>query len=459
MSHSFNKSIVREYDIRGIVSETLHIRDAYFLGRLFSKHIFTKYNNARIAVGYDGRLSSKILEKELVRGLKEGGAEVTKIGLCPSPMLYYASKTLDCDGAIMITGSHNPPSYNGFKILSREKNYYGKELKDLTKTKIKKQLCKKGKIRSFSIKHLYLKALTENLKKIEPKLKVVWDPGNGAAAEVIKSLIKIIPGKHFIINDEIDGTFPSHHPDPTVEENLIQIKQHIKKIDADLGIAFDGDGDRLGVVDAKLKFIPGDQLLLIFAHQVLRYHNEATIITDVKASDITLKQIKNIGGKPIMWKTGHSLIKSKMKRTGALLAGEMSGHVFFADRYYGFDDAIYAALRLLEIMSNKKPLESFLRPFSNVISTPELKIACRDEIKFSIINKCKDIIKKKYKNYTLVDGIRVRNNLGWWLIRASNTQPALIIRSEASSEIKLKKILKEIEDILQTAGINAKLKT
>ena len=459
MKNKFHQSILRAYDIRGIVSETLHVKDAYSLGKKFTNDIFDKYGSARIVVGYDGRLSSPILEKELVSGLRDAGGTIIRIGLCPTPMLYFASKTLDCDGAIMITGSHNPANYNGFKILSKHQSYYGKEIKNLANKKENPLSGKKGKINNFSIKDLYLKVLTDNLEVISPKISIVWDPANGAAVDVIKSLIRLIPGKHYILNDKIDGTFPAHHPDPTEEKNLTLLKKTVKKLKADLGIAFDGDGDRIGVVDKNLKFIPGDQLLLIFAKDILKKHKGAKIIFDVKASDLIIKEIKKMGGIPLMWKTGHSLIKSKMKETGSLLAGEMSGHIFFADKYYGYDDAVYAALRLLEIYSKNKSFKKDLDVFSNVLSTPEIKIFCNDDLKFSIIEKCKLIVKKKYNNYSFIDGVRVINRNGWWLIRASNTQPAIVVRCESYSRQKFTVILNEVENILSLVGITAKLKT
>ena len=459
MYSSFHKSIIRAYDIRGIVSDTLHVKDAYLLGRKFANDIFEKFKNLRIVVGYDGRLSSPILEKELILGLKDGGAEVIRIGLCPSPMLYFASKTLDSDGAIMITGSHNPAQYNGFKILSRENSYYGEEIQNLAKKNITNKSNRLGKILEFQLKEAYLKRITEDLQNIKKDIKVVWDPGNGSSAEVLKSLINIIPGEHIILNGKVDGTFPSHHPDPTVEKNLIILKKTVRSVKADVGIAFDGDGDRIGVIDEEANFISGDQLLLIFSEELLKYYPGAKIISDVKASNIVFKQIKKLGGNPIIWKTGHSLIKTKMKETGALLAGEMSGHVFFADRYLGFDDAIYASLRLLEIISRKKPLKQYLTAFSEVISTPEIKIECEDALKFRVMDKCKQIVKKRFKNYSLIDGIRVQNSEGWWLLRASNTQPALIIRCEASSKMYLESLIDEVENLLSSAGFKRKLKT
>ena len=453
MDHKFNKTILREYDIRGIVGNTLTAKDAFFIGKKFSTDIKNQYKNAKIAVGYDGRMSSNLLEKQLTKGLLQGGAKVNNIGVCPSPMLYYACKALNCDGAIMITGSHNPPDYNGFKILSREQSYYGKKIIDLAKTEVSKHPISGGEYKYYDITYSYILELTKNLNKINSKVKVVWDPGNGSTCEILNKLIKVIPGKHKVINANIDGTFPSHHPDPTVEENLLELKKTVLQTKSDVGIAFDGDGDRIGIVNSKGVFIPGDQLLLIFSHQVVKENPNCSIISDVKASDILFKEIKRIGGNPIMWKTGHSLIKEKMKETGAVLAGEMSGHIFFSDKYYGYDDALYAALRLLEIVSKNKEISKYLYAFKKIYSTPEIKVKCKDSNKFNVIEKSINIIKKKYNKVVLIDGIRVNTVDGWWLLRASNTQPALIVRCEASSKKAIKRFLLDIFNILKVNKI------
>ncbi len=454
MKHQFHNSILREYDIRGIVGSTLRIKDAYFIGKKFAVDIKKKYKRAKIVVGYDGRLSSPLLKKELCKGLLDGGASISVIGVCPSPMLYYACKKLNCDGAIMITGSHNPLNYNGFKILSKEYSYYGKKIISLAQTKVPSKKNITGVKKEYDISYSYILELTKNLDKIDNNLNIVWDPGNGATCDILKKLIKILPGKHTIINSYMDGTFPSHDPDPTVEKNLADLKKMIIKNRADIGIAFDGDGDRIGIVDSKGNFIPGDQLLLIFSNDVLKENRNCSIISDVKASDILFKEIKKIGGIPIMWKTGHSLIKEKMKETGAVLAGEMSGHIFFSDRYFGFDDALYAALRLLEIISKNKNISEYITAFDKVYSTPEIKVECADNFKFSVIEKSIKIVKKKHKNVSLIDGIRVNTSNGWWLLRASNTQPALIIRCEAASKQKVKKLLNEITYILKESNID-----
>lgn len=444
--HKFNQSIFRAYDIRGIVGDTLSVKDAYYIGYNFAKKVNDKFGSCNIIVGYDGRLSSPILEKSLVRGLCKNGANVTRIQLCTSPMLYYASKRLRAEGAIMITGSHNPADYNGFKILTKEKSYFGKEILSLMKTEILPPLA--GNINDFEISNSYISKLIDAICLGIKNLTVVWDPGNGSTGDILKKLLKHLPGNHIIINSNIDGTFPSHHPDPTEEKNLIDIKKTIKKNNADIGIAFDGDGDRIGVLDGKGNLISGDKLLLLFAIDVLKRKPKSKIIADVKASNLIFKTINDLGGQAIMCKTGHSLIKAKMKETKAVLAGEMSGHIFFADEYYGYDDAMYAAIRFINIVSHGFNLKTFMDRFKNLYSTSEIKVICEDNYKFQVIKEIIKITSKKYKEVSYIDGIRANFINGWWLIRASNTQPAIIIRCEANSEKNLAILIKDIKMVL-----------
>ncbi len=454
-NHKFNKSIFRAYDIRGIVGETLSVTDAHFIGYNFAKRVKKKFNSLNIIVGYDGRLSSPILEKNLIQGLLNAGANVTRIGVCTSPMLYFASERLRADGAIMITGSHNPSNYNGFKILTKEGSYFGKEILTLLKTNIDKHLL--GKLHYFDISNSYVSELVNRISFDKKNLSVVWDSGNGSTGNILKKLVKHIPGKHFMINSNVDGTFPSHHPDPTEEKNLIDIKKSIKKNKADIGIAFDGDGDRIGVLDAEGNFISGDKLLLVYAIDILKKKPGSKIIADVKASNIIFETINNLGGEAIMCKTGHSLIKAKMKETKALLAGEMSGHIFIADDYYGFDDALYASVRLLNIISQGFNIEKFLNKFKNLYSTPEIKVFCEDNLKFKVIDLIKKIAHKKYKDVSYIDGIRVNVSHGWWLIRASNTQPAIIVRCEANSKKNLINLTNEVKIILSKFNLKLKI--
>ena len=347
MSFKFDSSILRAYDIRGIIGESLSVKDALVIGKVFASEIKDRYGTCNIVVGYDGRLSSPILEESLVEGLIYSGASVTRIGMGPSPMLYYASSVLKSDGAIMITGSHNPSNYNGFKLLDKKGSIFGKDITNLgNRAKLANWYKSRGRETFYSIKDSYVKKIVSSLNLKNKNISVAWDAGNGSSGEIISKIIKFIPGRHILINGKVDGTFPSHHPDPTIPKNLSDLIKTVKKNKLDLGIGFDGDGDRLGVVDGEGNIIFGDQLLYIYSEDLLKKHPKASIIADVKASQVLFNKIKSLGGIPIMWKTGHSYIKYKMKKSGALLAGEMSGHIFFADDYYGYDDAIYASVRL-----------------------------------------------------------------------------------------------------------------
>ncbi len=456
MKKKFHESILRAYDIRGIIGETLDTKDAYALGCKFSCYIRKKNNIPRVVVGYDGRLSSQLLNKELIRGLVDAGSNVTSVGLCPSPMLYFADKVFSADGSIMITGSHNPSNYNGFKMMVGGKSIHGNEILRLANYNINSP-SHKGKVKNFKIEDSYIIEITKDIESINQNLKVVWDAGNGATGNVIKKILKLLPGKHFLLNSDIDGTFPNHHPDPTDEKNLKQLKDKVLKVHADLGIAFDGDGDRIGIVDNAGNPISGDKLFYIFALEVIKENPGATIISDVKASNKVFSEIKKVGGNPLMWKTGHSFIKEKMRQTKALLAGEMSGHIFFADKYYGYDDALYSSIRLLKILSKNKIIKKLLKPFSKLISTPEIKVFCEDNIKFDIMKRCKAEILKKYHDVDTIDGVRVNNKDGWWLIRASNTQPALIIRCEADNKLNLNKLILEVKNLLDKFNIKNNL--
>ena len=456
MRRKFHASILRAYDIRGVIGETLNSEDAYFLGLKFSSYVRKKIKTSRVVVGYDGRLSSKLLNTQLIRGLVDAGSYVTSVGVCPSPMLYYADKILRADGSIMITGSHNPSNYNGFKMIVGGKSIYGDEIQKLANYN-ETQISQKGISKSFKIDDSYILEITKDINNINQDLKVVWDTGNGAAGNILKKILKLLPGKHHLLNSEIDGTFPSHHPDPTEEKNLKQLKKKVLMSNADIGIAFDGDGDRIGIVDNKSNFISGDKLLYMFATEVVKDNPGSIIISDVKASNMIFEQIKKIGGTPLMWKTGHSFIKEKMRKTKALLAGEMSGHIFFADKYYGYDDALYASIRILKILSKKNIINNLLKPFSKLISTPEIKIFCDDSIKFDIVKRCKSDILKKFSDVTTIDGIRVNTKKGWWLIRASNTQPAIIVRCEAESEANLNDLILEVKSFLDKYGIKNNL--
>src|SRR5665213_1891185 len=358
--HHFDPTILREYDIRGIVGETLHEADAYALGRAYAK-ILTDSGGNTVAVGRDGRLSSPALEAALVDGLVASGVGVARIGLGPTPMLYYAGHTLGVDGALMVTGSHNPASHNGFKLMLGRRSMYGYDIKQLGHIAGRGDFVTgTGKVESRPVRDAYINRLLADFRAGK-ELTVAWDAGNGATGDVLQRLVARLPGRHILLNETIDGTFPAHHPDPTEAENLLQLQEAVAKNKCDLGIAFDGDGDRIGVVDGDGNILWGDQLLMVLAQEVIAAKPGAQIIADVKASQILFDEIARMGGKPIMWRTGHSLIKSKMAETGAPLAGEMSGHIFYADRYYGYDDALYAAIRLLNILARSETSLAALR--------------------------------------------------------------------------------------------------
>lgn len=457
-THQFAPSIIREYDIRGTIDETLSTTDAYFIGRAFGTMILQSGTGNRICVGIDGRKSSPELEESLVRGLMETGADVIRIGLGPTPMLYFAVRELRADGGIMITGSHNPPDQNGFKMMRDKLAFFGKEIQQLSDVAAAGEfLSGSGSVSFEEVKESYLQKLLEGLRPDlqQKELKVAWDAGNGSAGEIMELLTQHLPGEHICLNAKIDGTFPVHHPDPTVPENLEQLIETVRSQNCDVGIAFDGDGDRIGVVDKNGRIVWGDQLMVVFARSVLRTHPGSTIIADVKASQLLFDAIAQAGGEPLMWKTGHSLIKAKMAETGSLLAGEMSGHIFFGDRYYGFDDGLYAAVRLLDILqSGEASLEETLDSLPQTYSTPEMRIPCEEERKFNIVDEIKNRLKENGSNFNDVDGARVLTDDGWWLLRASNTQAVLVGRCESQSEDGLGRLKQDLDGQLQASGIS-----
>ena len=448
--HNFKKTILREYDIRGIIDEDLNSIDALYLGKAFAT-LLKKQKFKNVVVGYDGRISSINFEKELVKGLSSKGINVYKIGLVPTPLLYFTMYSKKYDSGIMITGSHNPSNYNGFKMLLKNKSIVGKDILDLARISSKGIFVndKKAKIKKILIKNKYLSFL-KNSSNIKKNIKVAWDPGNGSSGEVVSKLIKKIKGKHFIINGKIDGNFPSHHPDPTVPKNLKQLINLVKKKKCDLGFAFYGDGDRLGVVDNKGRIIFADKIVAFLARDVLLNNPNSKIILDIKSSQVVFNEIKKLNGNPIFWKTGHSLIKKKMKETKAIFAGEMSGHIFFADKYYGFDDAIYASIRFLNLYCDSdNSLSKLFDSMEKSYNTPELRFNSTETEKFLIVKKLKNILKKENKKFIDIDGVRYSNNYGWWLVRASNTQNIIVARCEANNQENLKKIKLNLKNSLR----------
>jgi phosphomannomutase len=454
MGHRFDPTILREYDIRGIVGETLSNDDAHAIGRAYAI-MLAEAGGQRVAVGYDGRLTSPELEAALVDGLLTEQAEVVRIGRGPTPMLYYAAATLGVDGGVMVTGSHNPPDYNGFKFVFQGKSFYGAAIQRLGETSLalSAPAVVPGRVTEHAISDDYVRRVARDYDGAR-LLTVAWDAGNGATGEVVQELTSRLPGRHILLNTTIDGTFPAHHPDPTVPENLVQLQRAVRDERCDLGIAFDGDGDRIGVVDGRGRILWGDQLMVVLARDVLARHPGASILADVKASQVLFDEIARAGGRPMMVATGHSLIKARLAETGAPLAGEMSGHIFFADGYYGFDDAIYVAVRLLGILGRStEDLAAIRERLPAVINTPELRFPCAETRKFEVVREVRGRLQRTGAEITDIDGVRVSSADGWWLLRASNTQAVLVARAESATEQGLLRLKGELAAQLAASGV------
>jgi phosphomannomutase/phosphoglucomutase len=432
--------IFREYDIRGVVPQDLDDGTAAKLGRAIGTYLASKGAN-RISLGRDCRLSSPGLASLLTEGLLYAGVDVCDIGMVPTPLLYYSIHALDVQGGIQVTGSHNPPEYNGFKLCLGAASIYGKEIqkiKDLFESG--KFLRGKGSLTQAGVSDAYLAEVMQRISMGKRRISAVIDAGNGVGGMVALDAYKGLGCDITGLFCDPDGSFPNHHPDPTIPENLHSLRQEVVKRSADLGIAFDGDADRIGVIDEKGEIIWGDQLMIIFSRSLLERYPGATIIGEVKCSQALYDEIEKKGGRAIMWKAGHSLIKAKMKEEKALLAGEMSGHIFFAERYFGFDDAIYAGARLLEIISSTdRPLSALLEGVPKMINTPEIRMDCPEEKKFKVVQELVKDFKREYKVID-VDGARVIMDGGWGLVRASNTQPVLVLRFEAANQERLGEI-------------------
>ncbi len=452
MTHDFDPSILREYDVRGIVGDTLTAADARALGRSYGALAVTE-GARRIAVGRDGRSHSPELEAALIDGLTRSGLDVVRIGMGPSPMLYFAAATLGVDGGIQVTGSHNPADYNGFKMLLNGRSVFGEEIQALGRRAADGDWTDgAGTVDDANVLGAYVARLVEDFQG--GTFRIGWDAGNGAAGPALEQLITRLPGEHHAIFTDVDGAFPNHHPDPTVEANLADLKALVADQKLDFGIAFDGDGDRIGAVDGLGRVIWGDQLLAILARPVLEAEPGATIIADVKASQVLFDAVAALGGKPLMWKTGHSLIKSKMKETGAPLAGEMSGHIFFKHRWYGFDDALYAAVRLIEaVASSGKSLTQIMDDMPKSVATPELRFPVDAARKFAVVDEVRERLGAAGAKVDATDGVRVSTADGWWLLRASNTQDVLVARAEANSQDGLDRLVADIDSQLASSGV------
>ncbi len=454
MPHRFDPTILREYDIRGIVGQTLSAADARAIGRAYA-HTLAQAGGHRVAVGYDGRLTSPEFEAALVDGLSGEGVDVVRIGRGPTPMLYYAAATLGVDGGVMVTGSHNPPEYNGFKFVLGGKPFYGAAIRALADTALAlgAPAAARGRVEERALAGAYVDRLASDYNGSRP-LAVAWDPGNGATGEIVQQLTARLPGRHVLLNADIDGTFPAHHPDPTVPANLVQLQAAVAREGCDLGIAFDGDGDRIGVIDADGEIWWGDQLMVVLARDVLTRHPGAPILADVKASQVLFDEIARAGGQPVMTATGHSPIKAKLAETGAPLAGEMSGHIFFADGYYGFDDAVYVAVRLLGILARiPQSLAELRRGLPSVVNTPELRFPCSEARKFAVVGEVAERLRQAAAEVNDIDGVRVRTADGWWLLRASNTQDVLVARAESTSADGLARLKADLAAQLAASGL------
>lgn len=445
-----NRNIFREYDIRGVADEELLSPDAELLGRGLGTYLI-RHSGSRICLGCDCRLSGNRLHDAVLNGLMAAGGKVLDLGTVPTPVLYYAATHFQADGGVMITGSHNPSEYNGVKTVCGTGTLHGQAIQDVYKLIHDKDFDSgTGTVEKVDAVTPYVKEIAGQFE-LKRKVKVVVDAGNGTAGPVAHAVLERLNVEAIELFFEMDGNFPNHHPDPTVPENLKDLRKAVKEHKADLGIAFDGDGDRIGAVDEHGHVVYGDMLLLIFAREILARKPGSTFIGEVKCSQVMYDRLRELGGNPIMYKTGHSLIKAKMKQERAELAGEMSGHMFFADRYYGYDDAIYAACRLLEIISESKaPLSAQLKDVPKLVSTPELRTDCPDDAKFEVVAKVADLMRRE-RPIVEVDGVRVNFEHGWGLVRASNTQPVLVMRFEATSQDELNKYQRHLENVVEQA--------
>ncbi|WP_221795896.1 phosphoglucomutase/phosphomannomutase PgmG [Aquisediminimonas sediminicola] len=451
--HQFDSTSLREYDIRGIVGKSLNAPDAEAIGRTFGT-LIRRAGGKTVAVGYDGRVSSILMNEALVRGLTASGVDVVQIGMGPTPMLYYAEATLEgVDGGIQITGSHNPADYNGFKMVFQHRPFFGADIQTLGRMAAAGDWeIGAGQVRTVDIMDEYVARLVKNFDG--GAYRIGWDAGNGAAGPIVERLVKLLPGEHHLLFTDVDGRFPNHHPDPTDEANLADLKALVLDKKLDFGLAFDGDGDRIGAVDGLGRVIWGDQLLSILAEPVLRALPGATIIADVKASQALYDRIAELGGTPCMWKTGHSLIKTKMKETNSPLAGEMSGHIFFAHDFYGFDDAQYAAIRLIGAVHLLGGSLTALRDaMPDMINTPEMRFQVDESRKFAVIDEVLDRLEQQGAEVDRTDGARVNTVDGWWLLRASNTQDVLVARAEAKDQAGLDRLMAQIDEQLAASGL------
>lgn len=464
MARRINPVIFREYDIRGVIGDTLFADDARVIGAAYAQWLRGFLPSGAptplVHVGYDGRLSTPELLENLLAGLCSSGVRCAVIECGPTPLLYHSVFAHDdAAGGIMITGSHNPKNHNGFKLMRGRQSLFGAEIQELGRIAATIDPntippASRSAVIQRSVLTGYILRLAKTLTTMARPLRVVWDPGNGAGAAVIPDLVKTLPGEHAVLNGTVDGNFPNHHPDPSVEANMQQLRDAVLAGGYDIGLAFDGDADRLGVVDDHGRILWGDQILLFLAEGIAARYPGQPIIADVKCSQVLFDGIAKAGGQPVVWKTGHSLIKAKMRELSAPLAGEMSGHIFIADDYDGFDDGIYAGLRFVQQLAARgEKLSAWLDRLPPSHSTPELRIACPDERKLPVIESVRQSLQAAGIEFSTIDGVRAQTADGWWLLRASNTQPALSLRAEASSAEGLHRLEAELEQRLLAAGL------
>ena len=444
-----NPAIFREYDIRGVAERDFDADFAFALGRAYGSLVVSR-GKRRVAVGRDCRLSSDGYAAALREGLCATGLEVLDLGVCPTPLLYFSLHHYDLDGGIQVTGSHNPADHNGFKICLDKATLYGQDIQRL-RTLIERQDFASGQGRQVPTPIIgpYQEFVSRQFGRLERELAVVVDAGNATAGPVAPSIFRALGCRVTELFCELDGHFPNHHPDPTVPENLEQLIRTVKHTGAEVGLAYDGDADRLGVVGPSGRIVWGDELMILFARDILASHPGAVIVSEVKCSQALFDEVAARGGRPVMWKAGHALLKAKMRETGALLGGEMSGHLFFADRYFGYDDAIYASCRLLELLSRAE-LSQLLADLPSSVTTPEIRLPCPDELKFALAERvCRRL--RGSHDITDIDGVRVRFAHGWGLVRASNTQPVLVLRFEATTQAKLDEYRTFVEGLVEEA--------
>ncbi|MDQ6988603.1 MAG: phosphomannomutase/phosphoglucomutase [Mariprofundaceae bacterium] len=450
MKQNFPHQIFRAYDIRGIADEEVTTDFAYSLAHAYAA-LLPAQNKAAVVVARDVRLSGLRLQQAVMQGLQDAGVDVLDIGMVPTPLAYYGVHHRDAAGCIMVTASHNPAPYNGFKMMMGLDCFHGESIQNLKQHMLDgvvHHAATKGKSTTENIQAEYADFVEHDCVLKRP-LKVVIDAGNGPSGVIAGPVYRALGCEVTELFCEPDGNFPNHHPDPTVEENMVDIAAKVRETSADLGIAFDGDGDRIGVVDGQGKMVWGDMLLLLLSRQLLETHPKATIISEVKSSQLLYDDIQAHGGNGIMWKTGHSPIKSKMKETNALLAGEMSGHFFFADRYDGFDDAVYAGARVMQVLAAQDlPLSALLSDLPEVVNTPEIRVDCPDDLKFDLVEQAKTHFAEQGYQMIVIDGMRLQLDEGWALLRASNTQPGLVLRFEASSNKALDTMQSLVQDWL-----------